>query len=64
MIRLDSKTFNLPVLFLCHFFDNLPQAVMNWTNSSLASPFGTKDNVVQDVIDRVLLMDICLVHVV
>ncbi len=59
MVGLNGQSLNVPMLLLCHFFDDLLQTICNWPDQNLPPSLGAENDVVQDMVDRMLLMNIC-----
>ncbi len=57
MVGLNGQSLNVPMLLLCHFFDDLLQTICNWPDQNLPPSLGAENDVVQDMVDRMLLMN-------
>ncbi len=58
MVGLNGQSLNVPMLLLCHFFDDLLQTICNWPDQNLPPSLGAENDVVQDMVDRMLLMNV------
>ena len=61
MIGLDCQFDNLPFVCLCHFTGNLFKSITHQSYQYLAPPLRTEDDVVQDMMNRMLFMNILLI---
>jgi hypothetical protein len=56
MIGLNSQLDNLPLVFPYHLFNDLLQTVMDWPYHYLAASLRTSDDMIDNEMDRMLLM--------
>jgi len=63
MIGLDCQFYNLPIILLRHFTSDLLKTVMYRPCQHLFPPLRTENDVVENVLYRMLFMYIFLIHV-
>src|SRR2546430_14113202 len=63
VIGLDCQFDNLPVIFLCHFTGDLLKTVTHRPYQYLFPPLRTEDDMVENVVYRMLFMKIFLTQV-
>jgi len=61
MIRLDGQFDNRPSVFIRYLFDDLLETIMHRPIQYLAPPLGAKDDRVQNMMHRMLFMDVSFV---
>src|ERR1700730_1293472 len=61
VIGLNSQFDHTPVVFFCHFLDDLFESITNWADQRFPSPLRTKDHVIHHQMDCMAFM--CVFHV-
>jgi hypothetical protein len=62
MVRLNGKLYNRPRMLLCHLFNDFFQAIMNGSHKNFFSSFGTENEVVENMMHRMLFVYVVFVH--
>src|SRR5258708_5669961 len=58
MIGLDSQFHDAPIVLLCDLLNDLFQTVMDMIYQDLAPALGAEDNMVEDMVNRMLFVNI------